>query len=97
MRVTQEAFTVIPDPAMRELTILLGGMRITMREGEARLLATELNHGLGRLSVTSPIPAPSRATEPFPGPRPVTSRASRSDDGRDNVVAQIRSALAKVG
>jgi hypothetical protein len=96
MRVTKEAFTVIPDPIMQELTILLGGLRITMREGEARLLATELNQGIGRLSVTR-IPEPSPAAEPSLGPKPLRSRAVGSDEDRENVAAQIQSALAKVG
>jgi len=97
MRVTKEAFTVIPDPIMQELTILLGGLRITMREGEARLLATELNQGIGRLSVTTRIPEPSPAAESSLGPKPLRSRAVRSDEDRENVAAQIQSALAKVG
>jgi len=51
MRVTQEAFTVLPDTTLREVSVLLAGMRITLTAEEARRLVGALDKGLQSLGV----------------------------------------------
>ncbi len=49
MRVAQETFTVITDATLREIAVLLAGMRITLTPEEARGLAGELSKGVHHL------------------------------------------------
>jgi hypothetical protein len=51
MRVTQEAFTVLPDTTLREVSVLLAGMRITFTTEEARRLVNAMVKGLETLGV----------------------------------------------
>ena len=51
MRVTQETFTVLPDSALREVAVLLAGMRITLTTEETRRLVGALAKGLQTLGV----------------------------------------------
>ena len=51
MRVTQEAFTVLPDTTLREVSVLLAGMRITLTTDETRRLVSALVKGLQTLGV----------------------------------------------
>jgi hypothetical protein len=51
MRVTQEAFTVMPDATLREVSVLLAGMRITLTTDETRRLVSALAKGLQTLGV----------------------------------------------
>lgn len=49
MRVAQETFTVLTDPTLREVSLLLAGMRITLTAEEARGLAGELSKAVQQL------------------------------------------------
>jgi hypothetical protein len=51
MRVTQEAFAVLPDATLREVSVLLAGMRITLTTEETRRLVSALAKGLQTLGV----------------------------------------------
>ena len=51
MRVAQEAFTVLPDTTLREVSVLLAGTRITFTTEEARRLVTAMAKGLQTLGV----------------------------------------------
>jgi hypothetical protein len=51
MRVTQEVFTVLPDTTLREVSMLLAGMRITLTTEETRRLVSALAKGLQTLGV----------------------------------------------
>ena len=51
MRVTQETFTVLPDSTLREVSVLLAGMRITLTTEETRRLVSALAKGLQTLGV----------------------------------------------
>ena len=50
MKITQEIATVLSDPEKRELTVLMGGVRITLTAEEARALGSALNTGLKQLN-----------------------------------------------
>ena len=52
MRVMQEAFTVLPDATLREVSVLLAGMRITLTTEETRRLVSALAKGLQTLGVS---------------------------------------------
>jgi hypothetical protein len=52
MRVSQEIFTVLPDSTLREVSVLLAGMRITMTPEEARTLAGELSKCVQHLGLS---------------------------------------------
>ena len=56
MRVTQEAFTVLPDTTLREVSVLLAGMRITLTAEETRRLVGALAKGLQTLGVNENRP-----------------------------------------
>ena len=43
MRVSQETFTVLADSTLREVSVLLAGMRISLTPDEARSMAGELS------------------------------------------------------
>ena len=51
MRVAQEAFTVLRDSTLREVSVLLAGMRITLTTEETRQLVSALAKGLQTLGV----------------------------------------------
>jgi hypothetical protein len=51
MRVTQETFAVLPDTTLREVSVLLAGMRITFTTEETRRLVSALAKGLQTLGV----------------------------------------------
>lgn len=50
MKITQEIATVLSDAEKRELTVLMGGVRITLTAEEARALGSALNTGLKQLN-----------------------------------------------
>jgi hypothetical protein len=52
VRVTQETFTVLPDSTLREVSLLLAGMRITLTTEETRRLVSALAKGLQTLGVS---------------------------------------------
>jgi hypothetical protein len=50
MKITQEIATVLSDMEKRELTVLMGGVRITLTADEARALGSALTTGLKQLN-----------------------------------------------
>ncbi|HZS83056.1 MAG TPA: hypothetical protein VFA50_09290 [Stellaceae bacterium] len=50
MKVLQETFTVLPDPALHEVSVLLAGMRISFTVDETRRLASDLSKALQALN-----------------------------------------------
>jgi len=49
MKVVQEAFTIIPDATLHEVSVVLAGMRISFNSDETRRLVTELSKALQAL------------------------------------------------
>src|SRR5262249_34121723 len=94
MKVAQEILTVTTDSSLRELSLIMAGLRITLSENEARLLSRELSNGMRRLNADR-------------GDHPSSSSASHSsasdvapnglEEAQDNVVLGLRSILNKAG
>ena len=49
MRVVAEPFTIVAEPASREVHLLMAGLRVTLTESEAADLARELRHATAKL------------------------------------------------
>jgi hypothetical protein len=94
MKVAQEILTVIADSPLRELSLIVAGLRITFNEDEARLLSRELSNGIGRLN--------GGRADHFPSPSSSHSSASEvapivSEDTKEKVASGLRSILGKAG
>lgn len=83
MKVTEETVTVLPDPALDEINIVLAGLCITLSADEALLLAHALAGGLERLQG---MPEDAAAAETWlAGPLPFAPDPGRHAIGKQAV------------
>jgi hypothetical protein len=89
MRIAQENITVISDPRVKEVSVLLAGMRITFDNDEARLLSRELTAAIARLDGAdrlADLPASTAKTSVPP---------SSLTEEKDRIASGLRSILNK--
>jgi hypothetical protein len=103
MKVTQEVVTVLADPSVGEVNLVLPGLRITLSAEEATQLVSALASGLDRLAravtaeaLAAPRAAPTTAAPPSDAASP-SPLAAEADAIQHRTRALIQATIREKG